>query len=105
MASEFDRLMAEADAELFETFGEGCQAQYIAPGSAPIPVTIVLQRNVGASDGAGFVAVELAADIRVCEVRDPVLRSTLIVGKDRYLLDEHMGTDGLVNRYSLMPVR
>jgi hypothetical protein len=105
MASEFDRLMAEADAELFETFGDQCQAQYIAPGAAAQRVSAVLQRNVGANDGGGFVAVELAADIRICDVRDPVLRSTLIIGKDRFLLDEHLGSDGLVNRYSLMPVR
>lgn len=104
--SEFDQAFSDADDELFETFGEQDGGMHTSKdGGQPRPVAVVLQRNVGPAGAGGvFVAVELAADLRIKEVRDPQRGDQLVVNCRRYDLNDYMGTDGLINRFSLMPV-
>jgi hypothetical protein len=102
--SEFDEAFADADDELFETFGEKGGALYDArEGAQPCGVGAVLQRNVGSPDGGGFTVVELAVDLRIREVPSPCKGDLLTIGRKRYVLNEYMGADGLINRFSLMP--
>lgn len=102
--SEFDELFDEADDELFETFGERGGAIYDPGyGCQPKQVGAVLQRSVGGIGGVLFAPVELAVDIRIREVPEPRKGDLITLGGKRYVLDEHMGTDSLINRFSLMP--
>lgn len=101
--SEFDDIFEDADDELFDMFGERGGAIYDAKdGGPPKGVGAVLQRNVGSAGGGSFVAVELAVDLRIREVPDPQRGDLLLINSSRYVLGEYMGTDGLINRYSLM---
>lgn len=102
--SEFDQAFGDADDELFETFGESGGALYDArEGAKPSRVGAVLQRNVGSPDGGTFTVVELAVDLRIRDVPSPCKGDLLTVGCKRYVLNDYMGADGLINRFSLMP--
>ena len=101
--SEFDQAFEDADDELFGMFGERGGALYdTKEGAPPKAVGAVIQRNVGSAGGGSFVAVELAVDLRIKEVPDPQKGDLLVVCQKRYVLNEYMGTDGLINRFSLM---
>ncbi|NWD49024.1 head-tail joining protein [Pseudomonas gingeri] len=103
--SEFDEAFDDADAELFETFGEKGGGLYepIA-GGQPKNVGAVLLSSVGAVGGSGaFVNVERAVDLRIRQVPEPRRGDILTIGCKRYVLDEFMGADSLINRYSLLP--
>lgn len=104
MGSEFDRLANEMDAELFVAFGEEAPG-FLRPrdGGPDLPVRVVIQRNVAVAGPDGvFVNVQLLADLRVAEVADPCRGDLLEIGCQRYLLAEHLGADGYVNRFSLL---
>lgn len=102
--SEFDESFDEADDELFETFGERGGGLYDpGEGVRPKPIGVVLQRNVGSAGGGFFATAELAADLRIKEVPEPQKGDLLTIGCKRYVLNEYMGADSLINRYSLMP--
>lgn len=102
--SEFDQAFEGADDELFSTFGQQGECFYDSrEGAPPQPVSVVLQTNVSDPAGGSFVAVHLAADLRISQVPNPCKGDLLTVDCKRYLLDEYVGTDGLINRFSLMP--
>lgn len=104
--SEFDQAFEEADDELFQTFGvQGGGLYDSRDGGPPKTVGAVMQRNVGQA-GAGdvFAVVELAVDLRIKEVPDPQHGDLLTVGCKRYSLNQYMGSDGSINRFSLMPL-
>jgi hypothetical protein len=103
--SEFDDIFEDADDELFVVFGQSGGAFYEArDGGVSGTVGAVIQRNVGSPVGGLFAAVELAVDLRTKEVPDPQRGDVLTVNCLRYALGEYMGTDGKINRFSLMPV-
>lgn len=102
--SEFDEAFQDADDELFSTFGQRGGALYDAREGGPLlTVGAVILRNVGSPDGGVFVTVELAVDLRVREVPNPCKGDLVTFGCIRYALNEWMGSDGLINRFSLMP--
>lgn len=101
--SEFDDIFDDADDELFDMFGERGGAVFQAKDGGPTKeVGAVIQRNVGSAGGGSFVAVAVAVDLRIREVPDPQRGDLLTINCKRYALGEWMGTDGLINRYSLM---
>lgn len=109
MASPFDALMQQADDVLFRTFGEqqdgGCT--YTAPGgtTAPVPVEVILNRNaqVAGADGL-FYTVQFLAELRLNQI-DPKRDGRLSLPDGQYRLDKPVDSDGLVERWSLLPVR
>ena len=103
--SEFDDIFEDADDELFVVFGQQGGALYEAKdGGMSGTVGAVIQRNVGSPAGGAFVVVELAVDLRIKHVPAPQRGDLLTVNCIRYALNEYMGTDGKINRFSLMPV-
>jgi hypothetical protein len=109
MASEFDRLMQQADAQYFRVFGEdqqGSHPTYTAPGgfSGPVMVDVSLGRNVEVAGAEGsFRTVQLLAELRVCQVARPQRGGRLRLAEGDFLLAEPIDSDGLVNRWSLLP--
>lgn len=109
MASEFDRLMQQADSQYFRVFGEdqlGSHPTYTAPGgfSAPVMVDVALGRNVEVAGAEGsFRTVQLLAELRVCQVSRPQRGGRLKLAEGDFLLAEPIDSDGLVNRWSLLP--
>lgn len=101
--SEFDGIFEDADDELFDMFGERGGAVFQAKDGGPMKeVGAVIQRNVGSAGGGSFVTVALAVDLRIKEVPQPHHGDLVVINCKRYALSEWMGTDGLINRYSLM---
>ena len=109
MASEFDRLMQQADDQYFRVFGEDKQSgqpTYTAPGgySSPVQVDVALGRNVEVAGAEGsFRTVQLLAELRVCQVARPQRGGRLKLAEGDFLLAEPIDSDGQVNRWSLMP--
>lgn len=108
MASEFDRLMQQADDTLFKVFGEdrdNVQPTYTAPGgmSQPIEVEVMLNRNAQLAGADGmFRMVQYLAELRVSQVRGK-RGGRLQLADGAFLLDDMIDTDGLVERWSLLP--
>ena len=103
--SDFDEAFEDADDELFAEFGEQGGARYRAKEGGPsYGVQAVLLRNVLPVGGGTFVAVELAADLRIRQVPQPQKGDQLQIGACSYCLNDWIGTDGLINRFSLMEV-
>lgn len=107
MASDFDRLMQQADDTLFKVFGEdraNGQPTYTAPGglSQPVEVEVMLSRNVQLAGADGmFRLVHYLAELRVRQLRGKRGgRLELIDGS--FLLEDMIDADGLVERWSLM---
>lgn len=104
MGSEFDQLATEMDAELFSAFAEQEHTVFRPQDGGPeIQVSAVIQRNVAVAGPDGmFVNVQLMADLRQVEVPAPRRGDLLVVGCKRYVLEQHYGGDGFVNRFSLL---
>jgi len=104
VGSEFDRLANEMDAELFAAFGEEDYTVFRPQDGGPeIRVTAVIQRNLAVAGPDGmFVNVQLMADLREAQVPAPRRGDLLVVGCKRYVLEQHYGGDGFVNRFSLL---
>ncbi|MBW5416114.1 MULTISPECIES: head-tail joining protein [unclassified Pseudomonas] len=104
MSSDFEDAFEDADEGLFDEFGE--DAVFIGDQGEPQRnVTVVLMRNISAAGADGMVVViELAADLRIKEVPKAYRGCTLRFGDRLYRLDDHLGSDGLVNRFSLLRV-
>lgn len=105
MGSPFDDLMEQADASLFDQFGQ--HATYYAT-SGPLACRVIVERDVVLSDGHGpLVCAERTADLRQSEVPDPRRGDRLDLteqGQTRaWRLDQWLASDGLINRYSLIP--
>lgn len=110
MASEFDRLMQRADDVLFGVFGEDRdqgKPTYTAPDglSQPIEVEAMLSRNAQLAGADGmFRVVQYLAELRCSQMRGKRGgRLELVDGA--FLLEDMIDSDGLVERWSLMPVR
>lgn len=108
MASDFDRLMQQADDQLFQVFGEKTQPTYLQPGGLgrPVPVEVILGRDVevAGADGA-FRAVQYLAEIRLSQVCAPKRGARLLLSEGVFILDEPLGSDALVERWALLPGR
>tara|TARA_R110002124_G_scaffold213962_1_gene379984 strand:- start:14936 stop:15256 length:321 start_codon:yes stop_codon:yes gene_type:complete len=106
MDSEFDRLMTQADESLFAVFGSTwC---YTGPmGTPALPqTTICISKNVQIEGADGlFRPVAALAEIRLCEVPKPQGDAQIHNDHERYRLDKRIDSDGLVERWSLLPVR
>lgn len=110
MASEFDRLMQQADDTLFKVFGED-RAQglptYTAPDglSQPIEVEAMLSRNAQLAGADGmFRVVQCLAELRCSQMRGK-RGGRLELADGAFLLEDMIDSDGLVEHWSLMPVR
>ena len=107
MNNPFDRLMARADAVLFDAFGNK-GVSYQGPHCyTPIPnLTVIISHNVemAVADGV-FRPIQHLAEIRLAEVPEPRAGGQLHCRSGRYRLDERIRTDGLVEYWSLLPVR
>lgn len=107
MASEFDALMQQADDVLFRTFGEAGGCTYTAPGgaAAPVAVEVIVNRNaqVAGADGL-FYTVQFLAELRLHQI-SPKRDGLLSLPDGRYRLEKPVDSDGLVERWSLLPVR
>ncbi|MGF6692658.1 head-tail joining protein [Metapseudomonas resinovorans] len=106
MASEFDRLMSRADDTLFRVFGEKGCSTYTAPGgmSRSVDVDVMLSKNVQVAGADGiFRAVQNLAELRLCQVPRPSRGGVLSLSDGRFLLDEKLDSDGLVERWALTP--
>lgn len=109
MSSEFDRIMQQADDQYFRVFGEDqrcARPTYTAPGgiSAPVRVEVALGRNVEVAGADGsFRPVQLLAELRVSQVPRPQRGARLQLAEGDFFLADPIDSDGLVNRWSLMP--
>ena len=107
MASEFDALMQQADDALFRAFGEAGGGTYTAPGgaAAPVAVEVIVNRNtqVAGADGL-FYTVQFLAELRLGQIA-PKRDGLLTLPDGQYRLDKPVDSDGLVERWSLLPVR
>ena len=110
MACEFDRLMQQADDTLFKVFGEDSdsgQPTYTAPGglSQPFELQVMLSRNAQLAGADGmFRVVQYLAELRVSQVRGK-RGARLDLADGAFLLEDMIDSDGLVERWSLIPVR
>lgn len=110
MASEFDRLMQQADDVLFGVFGEDRdqgKPTYTAPDglSQPIEVQAMLSRNAQLAGADGmFRVVQYLAELRVSQMRGK-RGGRLELAAGAFLLEDMIDNDGLVERWSLMPAR
>lgn len=110
MASEFNRLMQLADDALFKVFGED---ESVSPprytptgGLPPFDVSVMLGRNVEVAGADGtFRTVELLAELRLSQIARPKRGARLELAEGEFLLGELIDSDGLVERWTLMPVR
>lgn len=111
MASKFDRIMHRADDTLFRVFGEdraACGPVYIPPDgwANPIPLEVILGRNVEVAGADGvFRVVQYLADIRLSQVPNPKRLGRLKLAEGDFILEEPLGSDGLVARWALLPGR
>lgn len=104
--------MGRADDQLFAVFGDrrpgGCRPVYRDPaGSAPPrDVEVCRDRDVKVAGADGiFRTVQHVAELRLCQVPNPRRGARLTLSDGEYALDEHLDTDGLVSRWSLLPLR
>lgn len=111
MASAFDRIMQRADDTLFRVFGEDkltCGPTYSAPDDfgRPVPLDVILGRNVevAGADGA-FRVVQCLAEIRLSQLARPKRGGRLKLAEGEFILEEPLGSDGLVERWALLPAR
>lgn len=106
MASEFDRLMQQADDKLFGVFGESDGTYYPPEGQGP-PLQHVrpsLDRNVQIAGADGmFRTVQVLAELRLSQVPKPRRGGRLVVPAGSFVLAEPIDSDGIVERWSLMP--
>lgn len=111
MASEFDRLMQQADDALFKVFGEDESVSlptYTPPGGiAPsVDVSVMLGRNVEVAGADGsFRTIQLLAELRLSQIAKPRRGGRLKLAEGEFLLEEPIDSDGLVERWTLMPLR
>lgn len=111
MTSEFDRLMQQADDALFKVFGEDesiSRPTYTPPDGIgpPADVSVMLGRNVQVAGADGcFRTVELLAELRLSQIVKPKRGGKLTLAEGQFLLGEPIDSDGLVERWTLMPLR
>lgn len=108
MTSEFDRLMCRADETLFGVFGENGECTYTAPSSLAPPQRLrpIISRNVQVAGADGiFRAVQALVEIRLCEVSAPRRGGRLRTPDETFTLEEQIDSDGLVERWTLLPAR
>jgi hypothetical protein len=111
MASEFDRLMQQADDALFRVFGEDesvIQPTYTSPGGIgqSVDVSVMLGRNVEVAGADGsFRTIQLLAELRLSQIAKPRRGGRLKLAEGDFLLEEPIDSDGLVERWTLMPLR
>lgn len=102
--------MQRADDTLFKVFGEDRdqgKPTYTAPDglSPPIEVEAMLSRNAQLAGADGmFRVVQYLAELRVSQVRGK-RGGKLVLADGAFLLEDLIDSDGLVERWSLMPVR
>lgn len=106
MASVFDDLMQAADDQLFAVFGVSARYQTSKDSQATQPVTVTIDKDVELAGPDGMIrTVQCAAQIRLQEVAQPKAGALLMTDCDRWRLDERLASDGLVEVWSLLPVR
>lgn len=107
MSSLFDRQMRRADAVLFDAFGDkGVSYQDPHCLVSLSGLTIIISHNVEMAGPDGvFRPIQHLAEIRLAEVPQPRAGGVLQCTDGRYRLDERMRSDGLVEYWSLLPVR
>lgn len=111
MASEFDRRMQQADEVLFAVFGEDESVSgptYTPAGGLgpPVNVSVMLGRNVEVAGADGtFRTIQLLAELRLSQIAKPKRGGRLKLASGEFLLEEPIDSDGLVERWTLMPAR
>ena len=106
MNSEFDRLMDQADGQLFKVFGSAwC---YTGPAGPPVvpDLSVCISKNVQVEGADGlFRPVAALGEFRLSQIAKPQGDAQIHNATERYRLDKRIDSDGLVERWSLMPVR
>ncbi len=111
MASDFDRIMRRADTTLFRVFGEdrgSCGPTYTSPDgfARPVQLDVILGRDVEVAGADGtFRVVQCLVEIRLCQLAKPKRGGRLNLAEGEFILDEPLGTDGIVERWALLPAR
>lgn len=106
MNSEFDRLMDQADEQVFAVFGSTWT--YTGPAGSPVvpDLSVCISKNVQIEGPDGiFRPVAALGEFRLSVLGKPQGDAQIHNATERYRLDKRIDSDGLVERWSLMPVR